>query len=209
MLSPAIRPFLARSWRALIVAAAFILWLGVTPVMAERRVALVIGNSDYLDVPPLENPRNDAEDVAAALKRLGFETTVSLDADRAAMQTAIDEFSGKVDGADVALFYYAGHAMQHQGINYLMPVDANLTSAAGLRRMTKLNDVVSDVKRAKALRIMVIDACRGAHPRTRNARGGRGGRPGARRPGAGLPNFPRRGGNPGGRNPKPGGRGGD
>lgn len=128
--------------------------------MAERRVALVIGNSDYLDVPTLENPRNDAEDVAAALKRLGFDTTVSLDADRSAMQAVIDDFSAKVEGADVALFYYAGHAMQHQGINYLMPIDANLTSAAGLRRMTKLNDVVSDVKRAKALRIMVIDACR-------------------------------------------------
>ena len=76
------------------------------------------------------------------------------------MQAAIDEFSAKVEGADVALFYYAGHAMQHQGVNYLMPIDANLTSAAGLRRMTKLNDIVSDVKRAKALRIMVIDACR-------------------------------------------------
>ena len=149
-----------RSWHALILTAALVLWLGVTPVLAERRVALVIGNSDYLDVPALENPRNDAEDVAAALKRLGFETTVSLDADRAAMQAAIDEFSGKVEGADVALFYYAGHAMQHQGVNYLMPVDANLTSAAGLRRMTRLNDVVADVKRAKALRIMVIDACR-------------------------------------------------
>ncbi len=76
--------------------------------MAERRVALVIGNSDYVDVPTLENPRNDAEDVAASLKRLGFETTVSLDADRAAMQAAIDDFSAKVEGADVALFLLCG-----------------------------------------------------------------------------------------------------
>jgi uncharacterized caspase-like protein/tetratricopeptide (TPR) repeat protein len=148
------------SFRLAVLAAAVTLWIGIVPAMAERRVALVIGNSDYVDVPTLENPRNDAEDVAAALKRLGFDTTVSLDADRAAMQAAIDDFSAKVEGADVALFYYAGHAMQHQGINYLMPVDANLTNAAGLRRMTKLNDIVSDVKRAKALRIMVIDACR-------------------------------------------------
>jgi uncharacterized caspase-like protein len=146
------------SWRTALLATAVVLWLA--PALADRRVALVIGNSDYLDVPVLENPRNDAEDVAAALKRLGFETLVSLDADRSAMQAAIDDFSAKVEGADVALFYYAGHAMQHQGVNYLMPVDANLTSAAGLRRMTKLNDIVSDVKRAKALRIMVIDACR-------------------------------------------------
>lgn len=161
MFFPSTRRFLAtRSWHASILTAALVVWLGVAPVMAERRVALVIGNSDYLDVPVLENPRNDAEDVAAALKRLGFETKISLDADRAAMQAAIDEFSTKVEGADVALFYYAGHAMQHQGVNYLMPVDANLTNAAGLRRMTRLNDIVADVKRAKALRIMVLDACR-------------------------------------------------
>lgn len=138
----------------------FLLWAAMSPALAEKRVALVIGNSDYLDVPALENPRNDAEDVATALKRLGFETTVSLDADRNAMQAAIDDFSGKVEGADVALFYYAGHAMQHQGVNYLIPVDGNLSNAAGLRRMTRLNDIVSDVKRAKSLRIMILDACR-------------------------------------------------
>jgi uncharacterized caspase-like protein len=155
--------------RTALLAAALVLWLA--PALAERRVALVIGNSDYLDVPVLENPRNDAEDVAAALKRLGFDTTLSLDADRGAMQAAIDDFSAKVDGADVALFYYAGHAMQHQGVNYLMPIDANLTSAAGLRRMTRLNDIVSDVKRAKALRIMVIDACRD-NPLTEKLDGG-------------------------------------
>jgi uncharacterized caspase-like protein len=142
------------------LAVAFVLWAGLSPALAERRVALVIGNSDYLDVPVLENPRNDAEDVAAALKRLGFETVVSLDADRDGMQKAIDDFSAQVEGADVALFYYAGHAMQHQGVNYLIPIDGNLSNAAGLRRMTRLNDIVSDVKRAKALRIMVIDACR-------------------------------------------------
>jgi uncharacterized caspase-like protein len=157
------------SWRTALLAAAVVLWLA--PALADRRVALVIGNSDYLDVPALENPRNDAEDVAAALKRLGFETLVSLDADRSAMQAAIDDFSAKVEGADVALFYYAGHAMQHQGVNYLMPIDANLTSAAGLRRMTKLNDIVADVKRAKALRIMVIDACRD-NPLTDKLEGG-------------------------------------
>lgn len=155
---PRSRPL--RPWRTAMLGVAAIMWVSISPAMADRRVALVIGNSDYLDVPALENPRNDAEDVAAALKRLGFETVLSLDADRDAMGKALEEFAGKVEGADVALFYYAGHAMQHQGVNYLMPTDANLTSAAGLRRMTKLNDIVSDVRRAKALRIMVIDACR-------------------------------------------------
>jgi uncharacterized caspase-like protein len=98
--------------------------------------------------------------VAAALKRLGFETTVGLDADRAAMEKAIEAFATAVEGADVAVFYYAGHGMQHQGVNYLMPIDANLQSAAGLRRLTRLNDIVADVKRARTLRIMILDACR-------------------------------------------------
>src|SRR3569833_23934 len=87
------------------LAAIFVVWAAMSPALAEKRVALVIGNSEYLDVPALENPRNDAEDVAGALKRLGFETTLSLDADRDAMQAAIDEFSTRVEGADVALFY--------------------------------------------------------------------------------------------------------
>jgi tetratricopeptide (TPR) repeat protein len=147
-------------WRSALLAATIALWAGLAPALAEKRVALVIGNSAYRDVPALANPRNDAEDVAAALKRLGFETTVGLDADRAAMERAIEAFATAVEGADVALFYYAGHGMQHQGVNYLMPTDANLQNAAGLRRLTKLNDVVADVKRARTLRIMILDACR-------------------------------------------------
>lgn len=154
------KPLSRTALRQTALAAIFVLWTAILPALAEKRVALVIGNSDYLDVPALENPRNDAEDVAAALKRLGFETTLSLDSDRSAMQAAIDEFAGKVEGADVALFYYAGHAMQHQGVNYLIPIDGNLSNAAGLRRMTRLNDIVSDVRRAKSLRIMILDACR-------------------------------------------------
>src|SRR5262245_26606954 len=94
------------------------------------------------------------------LQRLGFETTIGLDANRRAMEQAIEDFAGKVEGADVALFYYAGHALQYQGLNYLMATDATLQNAAGLRRLTKLNDIVSDVRRARALRIMILDACR-------------------------------------------------
>ena len=108
-------------WRSALLAATIALWAGLAPALAEKRVALVIGNSDYRNVPALANPRNDAEDVAAALKRLGFQTTVGLDADRAAMEKAIEAFATAVEGADVALFYYAGHGMQHQGVNYLMP----------------------------------------------------------------------------------------
>jgi Caspase domain len=82
------------------------------------------------------------------------------DLDGASQNHAAEAFAGAVENADVALFYYAGHGMQHQGINYLMPIDANLQSPSGLRRLTRLDDVVTDVKRARTLRIMVLDACR-------------------------------------------------
>lgn len=132
----------------------------LSPAAAEKRVALVIGNSAYSSVPALANPRNDAEGIGAALNRLGFEITVALDADRAQMEKSVKEFAAKTETADVALFYYAGHGLQHQGVNYLIPTDASLQSAAGLRRLIKLNDIVADVRRAKAIRILVLDACR-------------------------------------------------
>ena len=123
-------------------------------------MALVIGNSAYRSVPALANPRNDAHDIAAALVRLGFETSIALDSDRDQMERAIETFSAHVNKADVALFYFAGHGIQHQGVNYLIPTDAEIRSEASLRRLIKLNDVVADVRRAKALRILVLDACR-------------------------------------------------
>jgi len=101
--------------------------LGVVPGHAEKRVALVIGNGAYKNAPRLPNPRNDAEDVAAALKRTGFETIVATDLDKAGMDDAEIRFARAARGTDVALFYYSGHAMQFGGINYLAPVDTQLT----------------------------------------------------------------------------------
>jgi TRAP-type mannitol/chloroaromatic compound transport system substrate-binding protein len=127
---------------------------------AEKRVALVIGNGDYRNASRLINPRNDAEDVAAALRRNGFETIVGLDLDKAGMEDATIRFSRNAQNADVALFYYSGHAIQHAGVNFLMPVDARLADEADLRRLTRVDDIVSDLKRARNLRILVLDACR-------------------------------------------------
>jgi uncharacterized caspase-like protein len=132
---------------------------------AEKRVALVIGNGDYRNASRLINPRNDAEDVAAALRRNGFETIVGLDLDKAGMEDATIRFSRNAQNADVALFYYSGHAIQHAGVNFLMPVDARLADEADLRRLTRVDDIVSDLKRARNLRILVLDACRD-HSRT-------------------------------------------
>ena len=130
------------------------------PAHAEKRVALVIGNAAYKNAVTLQNPKNDAQDVADALKRVGFETIVGLDLDEAGMKDKSISFARSARDADVALVYYSGHAMQFGGINYLMPVDAALHDEADLRRLTRVDDIVADLRQAKNLRILVLDACR-------------------------------------------------
>jgi uncharacterized caspase-like protein len=127
---------------------------------AEKRVALVIGNAAYKNAATLQNPRNDATDVSEALKRLSFETIVGLDLDKSDMEDKSIAFARAARDADVALVYYSGHAMQFGGFNYLMPVDAALHDEADLRRLTRVDDLVADLKQAKSLRILVLDACR-------------------------------------------------
>jgi uncharacterized caspase-like protein len=83
-----------------------------TPSYAENRVALVIGNGAYANTTPLPNPRNDAEDVAVALKRSGFNTLVGIDLDQTKLQEITIDFARAAREADVPLFYYSGHAMQ-------------------------------------------------------------------------------------------------
>lgn len=126
----------------------------------EKRVALVIGNGGYANAPRLPNPRNDAEDVSGALKRVGFEVIVGVDLDKAGMEDAAIRFARSARDADVALFYYSGHAMQFSGLNYLMPVDAKLADEADLRRMARVDDILVDLQQAKNLRILVLDSCR-------------------------------------------------
>jgi hypothetical protein len=130
------------------------------PAFADNRLALVIGNGAYVRAPHLSNPQHDAEDAAAALKRSGFETILATDVDKTEMDEAIIKFAREVHAADVAMFYYSGHALQFGGINYLMPVDAKLDDEADLRRMVRVDDVVADMQQAKNLRILVLDSCR-------------------------------------------------
>ena len=124
---------------------------------AETRVALVIGNGAYQNAPRLPNPANDASDVAAALKRDGFDTILATDLNRDAMEGATIRFARAARNADVALFYYSGHAIQFGGANYLLPVDAKLTDEADLRRLVRLDDMTSDLQRARNLRILVVE----------------------------------------------------
>lgn len=127
----------------------------------ERRVALVIGNSAYENTPALANPANDADDVADALTRVGFDVILKRNLTKDGMDDAFRSFARAIDGAHAALFYYAGHGMQFQGVNYLMPVDAELGHEADLPyEMAKVDDVLADMARVKGVRIVVLDACR-------------------------------------------------
>jgi uncharacterized caspase-like protein len=140
--------------------AALFLNIIVAPALADKRVALVIGNGAYREVPRLLNPRNDAADVAAALVRNGFETIVGLDLDKAGMEEKTISFARAARIADIAIFYYSGHALQYGGVNHLAPVDAKLIDEADLRRMTRVDEIVADLQQAKNLRILVLDSCR-------------------------------------------------
>ena len=107
--------------------------LAAIPASAEKRVALVVGNSAYRNVAPLTNPANDAALMAETLRGLGFALvggSAQLDLDKAGLDAAVQVFGAQLQGADVALFYYAGHGIQLRGANYLVPVDANPTKEA-------------------------------------------------------------------------------
>ncbi|BBO11558.1 hypothetical protein TM102_30280 [Bradyrhizobium sp. TM102] len=123
-------------------------------------MALVIGNGAYTSTAQLPNPSHDAEDVAASLKRSGFEVIQGIDLRQADMQDLTIRFARAASRADVAIFYYSGHAMQYNGVNYLMPVDATLTDEADLKRFVRVDDIVNDLQQAKNLRILVLDSCR-------------------------------------------------
>jgi hypothetical protein len=120
----------------------------------------IVGNAAYKNAATLQNPRNDATDVSEALKRLGFETIVGLDLNKDGMEEKSIAFARAARDADVALVHYSGHAMQFSGFNYLMPVDATLHDEADLRRLTRVDEIVANLKQAKNLRILVLDACR-------------------------------------------------
>jgi uncharacterized caspase-like protein len=152
------------NFAARLLIAFFVAWsaisTGAVSSFADTRVALVIGNSAYRNAPRLLNPRNDAVDVAAALRRSGFDTILLTDLDKAGMDEAAIQFARAARVADVAMFYYSGHALQFAGVNYLVPIDAKLVDEADLRRMTRLDDIIADLTLAKNLRVLVLDSCR-------------------------------------------------
>jgi tetratricopeptide (TPR) repeat protein len=126
-----------------------------------RRVALAMGNGGYKTVGRLPNPTRDVAAVAAQLKKIGFEVIDRYDLDEKAMRSALREFESKVAGADWALVYYAGHGMEMDGRNWLIPVDASLERATDVAdEAVELERVLERVREAKRLRIVILDACR-------------------------------------------------
>jgi len=126
-----------------------------------RRVALVIGNGKYRYAAELPNPSNDAADIAKALGKLGFDVVEGRDLDKRAMEDKIREFGRKLERADLALLFYAGHGLQVGGRNYLVPVDAKLERAGDLSLDTiEVGQILAQMEAEKRVNLVFLDACR-------------------------------------------------
>lgn len=133
--------------------------LGTLP--EGKRVALIIGNSAYEHAPVLPNPKNDATDLMESLKRLGFTVILGLDQSKVAMEGTVRAYVRAIQDADVALFFYAGHAMQLSGRNYLIPIDAKLEDQTAVDFETiELGTLLDYMNAPGRLSIALLDACR-------------------------------------------------
>ena len=147
-------------FRNIVLAAALL--LVSHPALAEKRVALILGNSAYQNAPPLANPVNDAALIAAKLKAAGFDVVDSRH-DLSALQTrrALRDFEDNARDADIAVVYYAGHGIEVDGTNYLIPVDARLERDSDVYdEALSLDRVLVAVEPARKLRLVILDACR-------------------------------------------------
>ena len=138
------------------------LLLACQPASAEKRVALVLGNSNYKNAALLPNPANDAAAIAATLKGAGFDVVDSrLDLQSADMRRALREFADQARDADIAVVYYAGHGIEIDGTNYLIPTDARLERDTDIYdEAFSLDRVLLAIEPARQLRLVIVDACR-------------------------------------------------
>jgi uncharacterized caspase-like protein len=137
-------------------------FLLVSPAVAEKRVALIVGNSAYKNVPILPNPVNDATAVAEFFKAARFDDVqLLLDANVAEMRHALGTFTDQSADADIAVVYFAGHGMEVDGVNYLIPTDAKLARDFDVEdEALSLDRVLKSVEAARRLRLVILDACR-------------------------------------------------
>ncbi|WP_395664192.1 caspase domain-containing protein [Aestuariivirga sp.] len=150
---------LAFCWVALLYVSTFDF---ASPAWAEKRVALVIGNSAYEHTSQLKNPTNDARSVVALFSKHGFDTELKLDLDRRSFIQALSDFTHRAEGADVAIFYYAGHGVSLDGRNYLIPTDSVINRAievklgAGVDAELAIDQALANAK----VKLIFLDACR-------------------------------------------------
>ena len=128
---------------------------------AGERIALVVGNADYERVARLVNPLPDARAVGAELEAMGFDAVAVVeDGTRLELEAALDDFGTRAESAATALFYFAGHGIQIDGENYLVPVDVDLSHRRDVRRLLGLDEIMDEVSQASGLGLVVLDACR-------------------------------------------------
>ncbi|HOZ35339.1 MAG TPA: caspase family protein, partial [Tabrizicola sp.] len=137
-------------------------WLGlVTAALAERRVALVLAVDDYEFIRPLTNPANDARAMEDLLEKLDFEVVVETNRDLRRMRRALEDFQTDAAGADVALLFFAGHGVALDGVNYLLPTDADASSAEALAATAlPLAEAQAVLNKVAPASIVLLDACR-------------------------------------------------
>jgi len=147
--------------RAFIASLAMAAFCTLGPAAAADRVALVIGNGAYSGAAKLANPAGDATAMADKLKKLGFDVTLATDVSRQAAISAIDRFSLAMNGASIALFYFAGHGIQIGGQNFLLPTDVSVDSERALRYSAiDIQEIVGEMERRAGVAIAILDACR-------------------------------------------------
>jgi len=154
-----------RKFSALLFVVTTALWFSISSAFAEKRIALVVGNSAYTRITPLTNPKNDALLMSKALKESGFEVITAIDVDVRHMGRAIRKFGKALRaGGDnaVGLFYYAGHGIQSKGVNYLVPLNAEIEAEADLDLETiSSSDILAQMEDAgNSLNLIILDACR-------------------------------------------------
>jgi Caspase domain/Domain of unknown function (DUF4189)/Putative peptidoglycan binding domain len=145
-----------------IVLAVWSTWLFSQPAFADKRVALVMGNSAYQNVNRLANPINDSEAMSAMLKKAGFDVVeLKRDLNVSEMRRALRDFSDTVRDADVVIVYFAGHGIEIDGVNYVIPVDAVLErDIDAFDEAIPLDRILTVIEPAKQLRLVILDACR-------------------------------------------------
>jgi uncharacterized caspase-like protein len=149
-----------RFWIAALSVAALI--ASGDAALADKRVAFVVGNGAYKNVPQLPNPVIDAKSMAKTLRSVGFDVVEGTNLTRDKMTEKLLDFGRRAQGADVAVFYYAGHGISMDGINYLLPVDADLKSPADVKLGAPINvDAALEQTTGDAkVRLVFLDACR-------------------------------------------------